>query len=96
MLSAEGIRYAPSLSAHHHARLIARRFSAARFHYLRGRYRYRQLQHLCFIHQSGPATAGGGAFVPVTITNSGSAQLVINYSFSNPAFAFVCLKERPP
>ena len=36
----------------------------------------------------GPATAGGGAFVPVTITNSGSAQLVINYSFSNPAFAF--------
>ena len=48
----------PLLSAHHHARLIARRFSAARFHYLRGRYHYRQLQHLCFIHQSGTGYSG--------------------------------------
>ena len=44
----------------------------------------------------GPATAGGGAFVPVTITNSGSAQLVINYSFSNPAFAFGLSQTLPP
>jgi hypothetical protein len=44
----------------------------------------------------GPATVGGGAFVPVTITNSGSAQLVINYSFSNPAFAFGLSQTLPP
>ena len=44
----------------------------------------------------GPATVGGGAFVPVKITNSGSAQLVINYSFSNPAFAFGLSQTLPP
>ncbi len=44
----------------------------------------------------GPATVGGGAFVPVRITNSGSAQLVINYSFSNPAFAFGLSQTLPP
>lgn len=44
----------------------------------------------------GPATVGGGAFVPVKITNSGSAQLVINYSFSNPAFAFGVSQTLPP
>lgn len=44
----------------------------------------------------GPATVGGGAFVPMKITNSGSAQLVINYSFSNPAFAFGLSQTLPP
>jgi len=44
----------------------------------------------------GPATVGGGAFAPVKITNSGSAQLVINYSFSNPAFAFGLSQTLPP
>jgi hypothetical protein len=44
----------------------------------------------------GPATVGGGAFVPVKITNSGSAQLVINYSFSNPVFAFGLSQTLPP
>ncbi|HEY2236224.1 MAG TPA: hypothetical protein VGK01_22320 [Candidatus Angelobacter sp.] len=44
----------------------------------------------------GPATVGGGAFVPVKITNSGSAQLVINYSFSNTAFAFGLSQTLPP
>jgi hypothetical protein len=44
----------------------------------------------------GPATVGGGAFVPVKITNSGSAQLVINYSFSNTVFAFGLSQTLPP
>jgi hypothetical protein len=44
----------------------------------------------------GPATVGGGAFVPVRFTNTGSAQLVINYSFSNPAFAFGLSQTLPP
>jgi hypothetical protein len=36
----------------------------------------------------GPATVGGGSFVAVKITNSGSATLTINYSFSSSVFAF--------
>jgi hypothetical protein len=44
----------------------------------------------------GPATVGGGAFVPVKITNTGSAQLVINFSFSNPTFAFGLSQTLPP
>lgn len=44
----------------------------------------------------GPATVGGGAFVPVRFTNTGSAQLVINYSFSNPVFAFGLSQTLPP
>jgi len=44
----------------------------------------------------GPATVGGGAFVPMKITNTGSAQLVINYSFSNPVFAFGLSQTLPP
>lgn len=44
----------------------------------------------------GPATVGGGSFVPVKITNSGSATLTINYSFSPPAFAFGLSQTLPP
>jgi hypothetical protein len=44
----------------------------------------------------GPVTVGGGSFVPVKITNSGSATLTINYSFSSPAFAFGLSQTLPP
>lgn len=44
----------------------------------------------------GPATVGGGAFAPVKFTNTGSAPLTINYSFSAPAFAFGLAQTLPP
>lgn len=44
----------------------------------------------------GPATVGGGAFVGVKITNSGSATLTINYSFTSPVFAFGLSQTLPP
>jgi len=44
----------------------------------------------------GPATVGGGAFVPVKITNTGPAALTINYSFTSAAFAFGLSQTLPP
>jgi hypothetical protein len=44
----------------------------------------------------GPATVGGGSFVAVKITNSGSATLTINYSFSSPVFAFGLFNQTLP
>ena len=44
----------------------------------------------------GPATVGGGSFVPVKISNPGTAPLSISYSFSAPAFAFGLSQTLPP
>ncbi len=44
----------------------------------------------------GPATAAGGALVPLKITNTGTASLNINYSFSSAAFAFGGSQTLPP